>query len=206
MGPPLPVGAEGLREFFDIELVAPAAVTPERFEGLMHDGLRVTACAGPVDRRRARLPATVRFEWLVDLAPAARVAAALRAGEDSVSGREAMWYHLGRSLAPDAERDALPDDVAGHVLAAWEDIFSRHGVVTDRKGRERSSNGCAATRADGDRLRLIVHGTERGWLTPGDLLGAALPAWLVPLGRVERTRMEYGFDDGFMDPTVAIGH
>ena len=205
MGPPLPVGAEGTREFFDIELTRPAEMTPARFEGLLHEGLHVTACAGPVDRRRAKLSPVTRFAWRVDLEPPRLAAAALLAGEDSVSGREAMWYHLARSLsvreAPGAD---LPADVAGTVLAAWEDLFSRGAVVVDRKGRERSTVGCVATGAGDDLVDLVVPGTERGWLTPADLLAAVLPAWIVPLARIERTGIEYGTDTGFADPVESI--
>jgi hypothetical protein len=198
-GPPLGVGMEGYREFFDMELVEQAPVTPERFAGLLPDGLRILECRGPFGRSGGAIPSRLRFVFRLSFGGLERVLEGVDSPEEHLLPEQRLWYLLGKRFLPrDWSRDELSGWTAGPARSFEEQVLrllDGGGPLVDERGKERSIRDCTVGRsADGAAVELALVQGERITVRPRDLINAILP---VPLaGLVKVTRLGIQFDAG----------
>jgi len=210
MGPSLPVGMEGLREFFDVELAEKVPVSSGSFNGALPEGIQVIECGGPFTRRMGKLPeeALFRYQLFFDL-----IALALKSEEwdrERLFNKPEMWYSLPawkeiREFNAEEMGKLLllphPGRYAEEMLSL---IFREHVPVKDKKGRDRICESCVVKRTADGVLEISMPFSARGGLRPRDLLGAVLPKSLATLVRVRRLEMLYKTEGRYVDPLTLI--
>lgn len=206
-GPSLPVGAEGLGEFFDVELTKEAAVSPEILNEFLPAGIRIRTCAGPFSRKEGKLPYEVRFTYLLTFDAVRELLATAAAQTELLSQEKRMWYLLGKELGvshtPGFLEGAAPIDPAARLEGEWRGLFENGASFVDEKGKERSSVGCSVRVAAGGALELSLPGTN-GAPRPSDLLMVALPKNLASLVRIRRLAIQYKSEEGYVDSSELI--
>ena len=201
-GPSLPVGAEGLCEFFDVELTREVDVSPELLNGFLPDGIRIRASAGPFSRKEGKLPREVRFTYLLSFDALRELFSAAASRTELLSQEKRMWYLLAKEVGvsgmPGFPEGAASIDPAERVEGEWRALFDRGACFVDEKGKERSCAGCSVRPIAGGALELSLPGTD-GAPRPSDLLMIALPKSLASLVRIRRIAIQYRSETGYVD-------
>ncbi len=207
-GPSLPVGASGFREFVDIELTGTVDVCSDIFEGLLPDGIRVNACAGPFSKQVGKLPREALFVYLLELDMLSMVLRASDGEDEGPPGGRGKWSLLGNLLGAPGLRGGggLRDsDPAAWLLVSLQGMIEGEGDVKDRKGRKRSVEGCSVRGIDGtEAIELRIPAGNVPAPGPGDFLAAVLPAPLAGLVRITRLEILYKFSDSYIDPLALV--
>jgi radical SAM superfamily enzyme YgiQ (UPF0313 family) len=209
MGPSLPVGFEGIREFFDVELSSPADVSPSDFEGLLPGGIGVIDVRGPFARTSAKLPPEARYRYLIRFDHLVSALAAAREDHKQLSGESEVWYRLMERLGPIGWRETVSDGSsrgpARLLHARLEELIDSGRAVTDRRGRVRTSTGCTVhLSGTGEALELTVPAGRGGSLRPKDVIGSVVDPVLAELLHYTRTEILYKKGDRYIDPIVLI--
>jgi radical SAM superfamily enzyme YgiQ (UPF0313 family) len=217
-GPSLAVGMEGLREFFDAELVREAAPAPELLNRFLPRGIKVTTCAGPFTRKDGRLPPEARFTYVLRFDTLRELLKFSLPSSERLSGPGRMWYLLAYELGLPGSLPLYecgsPVDPAAWFEAEWRRMFERGASLKNEKGKERSCAGCSvrlvgepAARAGsaprGNALELVLRGAE-GAPRPQDLLLAFIPKNIASLVGIQRLEITYKCEEDFRDPVEVI--
>jgi len=124
-GPSLPVGAEGLREFVDIELERAVQIEPERFDHLLPCGLRIKEIAGPFSRSEGKLSARSRHEYIVSMRELWRMIKGIAESHGRTAGeRSKRRAHPGMPGKVEPGGNPLTSDVAEQK---WTDGIGADG-------------------------------------------------------------------------------
>ncbi|UCF04766.1 MAG: DUF2344 domain-containing protein [bacterium] len=208
-GPPLGVGMEGYREFFDMELVEPAPVTPGLFAGLLPDGLRVLDCRGPFSRSSGTIPSSLRFVFRLSFGGLERLLKGIESQEEHLFPEQRLWYLLGKRLLPrDWTRGEMRRWIVGPARSFEEQavrLLAGGGPLVDERGKERSTRDCTVERsADGAAVELTL--VQGGGITvrPRDLINAVLPPPLAGLVKVTRLGIQFRTGDRYEDILDAL--
>jgi hypothetical protein len=187
-------------EFFDVELTSDGDVSFHAFDGLMPQGLEVTASAGPFDRAGGKLPEEAVFEYLVDPGPVSCLSGRKTAPEENLSTEDDVWYRLGEKHGGDPSAEA-----AGYLEDRWSSLLSSGTEVKDRRGRTRSTRGCAVRRKEaGNTLILRIESGPENAPGPADLLRAVMPEEAARLAVITRTGIFYRQGGALLEPLDLI--
>jgi hypothetical protein len=206
VSPPLAVGMEGEKEFFDMKLREPADFGPGIFDGFLPAGITVKSCLGPFSGSRGKLPPEALFHYSLDFS----LIRLIIESERDISGPDPeknKYLLLGRALGLKDGEDQLKElsDPASRLRDRMKVLFDRGGSITDRRGRERPVEGCRTGELDGDLLELYLRMENGAGVTPRDLLNIYLPGELIPLVRINREGMYYKRGGEYLDPAELVG-
>lgn len=218
-GPSLAVGMEGMREFFDVEVLdtadAPAppnsvgapVPVPELLNPFLPEGIRVVACAGPFTRQEGKLPPEVRFRYELRFGALKKLLKSACGPTEILSESERLWYLLSKELGVPGSCAPLecgaPVDPAAWFEAEWGRMFERGASLTNEKGKERSCAGCSVRGLGEESLELVLPGAEVA-PRPQDLLQAFIPKHIASLVRIRRLEIRYKCKEDFKDPVEEI--
>jgi hypothetical protein len=205
LSPPLAVGMEGEKEFFDMKLCRKSDISPGIFEQLLPEGITVTECAGPFSRSKGKLPENSIFHYYLDFNLIRHI---IESGDDYAGKAPAMdkYSLLGQALGLDksAGEPAGLVEPASLLRDELDALFGKGGSITDRKGRERSTKECRTGELRGDILELFLAVDKGVGVTPADLLALFLPGELVPLVRIRRKSIYYRRGGEYLDPVELV--
>lgn len=213
-GPSLAVGMEGLREFFDVELLAPVKPAPGVLNAAFPEGMRALSSAGPFTRRGGKLPAEALYRYRIDFGTIRRLLAALEADvpggaevrTEGLSPQRRMWYLLARELgiadAPELFECGAPVDPAAASAARWRRAFDDGAALPGARGAERSCRGCSIEAANGETIDLSL---PAGGPRPQDLLAIAMPKNVVPLAGILRLEILYKLEATWVGAEDLVG-
>lgn len=206
MAPPLSVGMEGEREFFDFEIEGKEDVVPGIFSGLFPTGIQVNSCAGPFSKREGRLPMRSLLHYYLDFKPFSLVID--RYGEE---GERCL-----RGIRGGVTRDA---DTAGWINGRGKgfskappewlysrlvDLLESDEEIIDRKGRKRSLSGCESKVVSKNILELRLPAVDGAGVTPYDILKGFLPEEITKLVKINRKGLYYWDGEGYSDPSELV--
>ena len=210
MGPSLPVGFEGLEEFFDIEFTEPADISIDLFDGLFPRGFGILGTAGPCARRQAKLPVQAIYQYRLGFHSFSGLLSGLLNEEEQLSVEDEMWYCLLDRAGGAGWRELVMDELVTEPARWFEtrlvELFDSGGSVTDVKGNSKSCLGCSAEPAgDAHTLEISVPAGQRGTVRPRDIVRAFLPHPLSELVKYTRTGILYEQEGKCLGPIDLIG-
>lgn len=210
MGPSLPVGFEGLGEFFDIELTEPTEIPVDLFDGLLPRGFGILGTAGPCTRSRARLPAQAVYRYRLGFHDFSALLSGLLEKEEQLSVEDDMWYRLLDRAGGSDWRGLLTDELIAEPAPWLEtrlvELFRAGGSITDVKGNSRSCSGCETGAAgDAHTLEISVPAGQRGTVRPRDIVRTYLPYPLSELVEYKRLEILYEQEGKCLGPIDLIG-
>jgi radical SAM superfamily enzyme YgiQ (UPF0313 family) len=210
MGPSLPVGFEGLEEFFDIEFTEPVDISTDLFDGLFPRGFGILGTAGPCARRQAKLPVQAIYRYRLGFHSFSGLLSGLLNEEEQLAVEDEMWYRLldraGGADWRELVMDELITEPARWLETQLVELFDSGGSITDVKGNSRSCAGCAAGPAgDAHTLEISVPAGQRGTVRPRDIVRAFLPHPLSELVEYTRTEILYEQEGKCLGPIDLIG-
>ncbi len=171
VGPPLPVGAEGIKEFFDVELTEPAGVTPAVLNPFLPRGLLIKKCQGAFTRKKGKLPPRALFVYRLNF--------------EGIAG-----FEKNNSL----------HNPAYFTYRGIKEIIERGDRIRNRKGRSAEIGGCEVEwEGDRETVRLTLPSDNSGGVRPRDFLEKVIPERRKGV-RVRRLALLYKIKENYYDP------
>ncbi|MBN2071742.1 MAG: DUF2344 domain-containing protein [Candidatus Krumholzibacteriota bacterium] len=211
MGPSLAVGIEGEEEFFDVELLCEEDIAPSRLNDLLPEGIEVSSCHGPFQKSEGRLTEETRYIYRLDLDPLLT-----RAGGESGINDDTLlpvdrrlWYRQTEHDLSRSGRDIGVSITDGILSAGWlagrlRELFTSGEKIIDRKGRERSCDGCGIVEEIDEKMLDIYIDSGH---SPGirDILYLILPERLAGIVRIRRKKILYLKNGCYLGPAEMVG-
>ncbi len=161
MGPSLPVGFEGLGEFFDIELTRLADIPADLFDGLFPRGFGILGTTGPCTRRQAKLPVQAVYKYRLGFQSFSGLLSGMTNEEEKLSVEDDLWYLLLDRAGGADWRELVTEELVTKPARWLEmrlvELFRSGGSIIGVKGNSRSCSGCTAGPAgDAHTLEISV--------------------------------------------------